>query len=93
MFFISTSFLHFTLHRQNIKADKLQSDNIELVTDAGDIDVKTVYANTTTCSTDCGNICVQHLHGRADVSSSKGSLNVGMFDTSINLHCHCVLLE
>lgn len=62
---------------QSISADRFQGSSIQCITESGDINIKTVYAVTSNCSSECGNLHIRDCHGDMMAKSVHGNLTVG----------------
>ncbi|KAK7102419.1 protein FAM185A-like [Littorina saxatilis] len=68
----------------SITGERFQGGSIQCTTEAGDIDVKTIYAEKTTCSSHSGNVHVRDCHGDVTVKTSDGNLTVDSLDGKLS---------
>lgn len=78
-----------------IQADKIQGSNVVCHTEMGDINVKSLYADTTTVHTTGGTIQLGQCHGQmilqaghshVKIGSMEGDVDIGLHSGSVNLH-------
>ena len=66
---------------QSISGDRFQGGSIQCVTESGDINIKTVYAVQSNCSSESGNLHIRDCHGDMTAKSVHGNLTVGRSET------------
>ncbi|KAL8594706.1 hypothetical protein ACOMHN_051652 [Nucella lapillus] len=68
----------------SIQADRLQGLSLSCVTEGGDIDVKTVYAEKSRCQSQSGSVHIRDCHGDMTVDTVGGNLTVDSLDGKLS---------
>ncbi|KAI8491229.1 hypothetical protein Bbelb_308620 [Branchiostoma belcheri] len=68
----------------SVKLGKLQGQTMSVATQDGTIDIKDIYAELSTLTSDSGDICIGSIHGTSAVETTEGNITLDTVDGDLS---------
>ncbi|XP_078679156.1 protein FAM185A-like [Branchiostoma floridae x Branchiostoma belcheri] len=68
----------------SVKLGKLQGQTMSVATQDGTIDIKDIYAELSTLTSDSGDICIGSMHGTSAVETTEGNITIDTVDGDLS---------